>query len=258
MVVVALALVPVIRGSHSHVTEPASIQVPAQAAPTSQVPPTTQVSPSSQVPPTSQVPAGGFVDPTPSMATGTVATTGTMLTPAITTAVVAEVWPNLVEAAMTLRLSVSVLATPNAANALESGVVCGCGVAPPTYTSLEVTAPAERAYPLHFLAELDQPDSPGGPGVQIVEFSKSAPNAPWLVAHVAGYGGFTHTLTSSMALDANPDDLAVGNQPFVELAQLFSSLRQSGTDVPGNLWDDTITGDTGEDPHATESGLLEG
>lgn len=176
-----------------------------------------------------------------------------MLTDRRASSVVASIWPVFVEAAaVRSRKALDLVASPDVAKVVESHWVCRCGTWPLAYSSLEVTAPPEESYPLSFLAEIDQPGDTHGASVQIVVFGKRSVHAPWLITDMTGYGGLAHQLHEAAALSARATSLVPGTQSFVELADLFASLRESGKAPAGNLWDDTVRGNSNMEPTAQE------
>ncbi len=177
-----------------------------------------------------------------------------MLSARLADRIVASEWHVFVRAATTRSLhSLESVASGYVAKVVESSWVCRCSSWSPSYASVEVTAPPERAYPLSFLAELDQPADPAGASVQIVVFEQHSLHAPWLIMSVSGYGGRSHELVQPSDLSATPDSLAPGELPFAELAETFASLRQTGKAPAGDRWQDTPGGGSAVQPSRLEA-----
>lgn len=189
------------------------------------------------------VPSNGFVQPVPS-ASGP---SGSLLTPATTTAVVNEEWTVFANAGSYATASdLSRIAAPGVVDLMISRQVCGCGSWPSGYSSLEVTAPPEPNYPLSFLAEIDQPHDSAGAQIQVAVFAKQSASARWLIMYLSGYGGSQHSLYPGALLSQEPPPLLPGDQPFVDMAKLLASERQSGAPPSGDFWDSNAEEQSGE------------
>ncbi len=200
------------------------------------------------------VPTGGFVAPVPAaLARGE----ASLLTPAVTRAVVQEIWPRIAGVSTDAEFNqLPLIATPDVVDLIHSQLVCGCGLWLPTFSSLEVSAPPEPSYPLTFLAEIDQPTGANGAEIQLAEFAKRSPDEPWLMVHLTGWGGTYRELVAGASLAGEADALAPGATTFDQLADLFVTLRQSGSAEPGNPWDGTVSGPQGNQPTVTEHHFL--
>jgi|HubBroStandDraft_1064217.scaffolds.fasta_scaffold15700_4 hypothetical protein len=187
------------------------------------------------------VPTGGYVDPLP-VATGT---GGSLLTASLATQVVREIWPAYINAAASG-------SSGDLANIASPGVVamtigrrfCGCGVWPPTFTSLELSAPPETAYPLYFAAEIDQPDYVAGAIIQIAVISKQSASAPWIVNSLAGYGGTSADISTGM--DAVPPSSPLPPSDFQQWADVLAAERDTGQVPSSSLWQQWVDGSIGQ------------
>jgi len=134
------------------------------------------------------------------------------------------------------------IATPQVEEEMESNYVgCQCDLGlSDRYTALEVTAPPEKNYPISFLAEIDQIGEPDQPEVQLVIFERAGPVAPWMITTYASYGGTNHTVTPDLPFLTPVLDPPPSESSFEELAQLFQSLRETGSSPSGDIWDGTL------------------
>jgi hypothetical protein len=174
-------------------------------------------------------------------ATSHVAGEGPALTTALTTHVVQSIWPTFASAALEDNIpGLLAVAAPPVAEVMESRFACGCESWPSSYTSFEVTAPEERAYPLTFLAQIDQPNNPTGAEIQLAVFEKENSTARWLITYISGYGGGDPVITDPSLLDAAPAEDPPVLQSFQQLAAMLQSLRQTGKPPSGNVWDPSI------------------
>jgi hypothetical protein len=201
---------------------------------------------SSSPPPQQTIPAPG---PSPTVAAvvpnPTASSTGAVPSQALTTASVTgvfkQIWPLFSTYAseddLAGLLSVS---TEDVAHVIESTDVCGCDGLWSSYSSLEFSAPAQASYPLSFFAEVDQPDIPDGPVVQFLVFERQTDREPWMITYATGYGGTRHLLGTTSQLGSAPMAINPGSTPFVALAALFQSLRETGSALRGNLWSSSI------------------
>jgi hypothetical protein len=189
------------------------------------------------------VPSNGFVQPVPSV----LGPSGSLLTPSITTAVVNEEWTVFANAGLYATAGeLSRIASPGAVDLMISRRVCGCGSWPAAYSSLEVTAPLEPTYPLSFLAEIDQQHDSAGAQIQVAIFGKQSASAPWLIMYLSGYGGSERSLYRGTLLSQEPPRLLPGAQPFVSMAELLASERQTGAPPRGDFWDSNAEEGSGE------------
>lgn len=176
----------------------------------------------------------------------TVTTVPDLMSEALARRTFSRLWPRLYDDVFIDAADLPHVATRGVIRTLEADVECGCGLIARTPEPLELTAPIEAAYPLSFLAELDEPHFKLGnrPAafVLLAVFERLSPRSPWLVSDMAGYGGSVHTLgaTSYRTMHADPIPLAFPISPlFAQLAAVFESARESGHLPPGNDWDNT-------------------
>ena len=163
------------------------------------------------------------------------------LTTASVNKVFNQIWPLFAEYASEDYLpGLLSISTQGVAQVVQAQDVCGCDEFWSQYTSVEVTALTQDSYPLSFLAEVDQKDDPDGPEIQMMVFERQTAAAPWLITYDMGYAGTVPLLTSPVALGLAPTSSTPGTTPFVELASLFQSLRQTGSPLAGDIWDSLI------------------
>ncbi len=132
------------------------------------------------------------------------------------------------------------IATPTVAHVVQAQDVCGCDEFWSSYTSVEFTAPVQQSYPLSFFAEVDQKDNPGGAEIQMLVFERQTAAGPWLITYAMGYAGTVHLLDAPTKLGYTPTSTPLESTPFVELAALFQSLRQTGVPLAGDWWNSLI------------------
>ena len=91
------------------------------------------------------------------------------------------------------------------------------------------------------LAQMCIRDSiPDGPVVQFLVFERQTDREPWMITYATGYGGTRHLLGTTSQLGSAPMAINPGSTPFVALAALFQSLRETGSALRGNLWSSSI------------------
>lgn len=148
------------------------------------------------------------------------------------------------------------LATQSVVDVVDANRACNCGQMPISFTSVDITAPAETAYPLSFAAEIDGARGANGPFMVVVIMHKASSAASWQVGWVAKYAGTTPTLTPGTKIGVAGPVVVLGmlTNPILLLAQLFGSLRSIGKAPAGNIWNGDLNA-AGTEPSDT-AGLL--
>ncbi len=188
--------------------------------------------------PASSPPTGSV--PPSSASQGNTPVTGdsSPLTAAIAQNVFDTSWPQFaLDFAIGNTSGLAQFATTDVQHAVQGWFDCGCGPWPTAYQGVNMTAPPENAYPLSFLAEVQEHDYSQQPMVVEVVFSQSTASAPWLISYVVSYidGSplLTGTTMDSVPRATSTDVAAVGGQ----IANFFQSTFDTGT--PPNTWPQT-------------------
>jgi hypothetical protein len=77
-------------------------------------------------------------------------------------------------------------------------------------------------------------------------FGKQSASASWLITYLSGYGGSQHSLYPGASLSREPPQLVPGDEPFVDMADLLASERQSGAPPSSDFWDASAEEHSGE------------
>ena len=99
---------------------------------------------------------------------------------------------------------------------------------------MNLSVPPQRAYPISFLAEVQETDYTEQPLVVEAVFSQASAGAPWLISYLVSYVGAPPLLHSSSdaPVPATPQDIsAVDGQ----LASFFQTVFNTGS-PPANSW----------------------
>ena len=110
---------------------------------------------------------------------------------------------------------------------------CGCGPWPTAYQTVYMSAPPETAYPLSFLAEIQERDYSQQPMIVEVVYSQQNAGAPWLISYLASYIDGPPFLDGSELNTPAPastfDISIVGGQ----LASFFQTVFETGKPPAG-------------------------
>jgi len=71
-------------------------------------------------------------------------------------------------------------------------------------------------------------------------FERQTAAEPWLITYAMGYAGTVPLLAAPAHLGSVPTSTPPASTPFVQLAILFTSLRQTGTPLAGDWWNSLI------------------
>jgi hypothetical protein len=167
-------------------------------------------------------------------------------------------WPGFATAANAGDSNVlAQLASPTAVEVAEANRACNCGQFPTVYSSVDLTAPLQKSYPLSFVAEIDGARGRFGPFTVVAILEQQAPKSAWYVGWVTKYVGTTRTLPAGNTVGTSrpPVVAATLATPIQLLAQLFQSVRSSGASPAGNIWSSGL-GMPGTEPKDTITALM--
>ncbi len=170
-----------------------------------------------------------------------------LLTLAEAQSVVTGLWPRFVNDVETSSADVTHVATPHVIKVAVGELECGCLRLSKSWTSYELTAPIQTAYPLTFLAEVDNATAvisirgvtTRSPFLTYVIFEKTSAKSGWEISRFVGAGGASPMLapTDSRTMATTPQpDYAQFSEGFAQLIVAMNSARNTGRVPTSNMW----------------------
>lgn len=170
-----------------------------------------------------------------------------LLTQAEAQSVVTGLWPRFVNDVETFNADVAHVATPHVIEVAVGELECGCLRLSKSWTSYELTAPIQTAYPIAFLAEVDNASAvisirgvkTPSPFLTYVIFEKTSAKSGWEITRFVGAGGASPMLapTDSRTMSTTPQsDYAQFSEGFAQLIAAMDSARNTGRVPTSNMW----------------------